>query len=102
MGIMTKRAAHLLIDAGPLTFGHLRHYLLMVREHAPDGPSVVNPSLTRHAACDMLAAGFTEYGDNDLIQSPTYTERRNAMLRLAATNILRETHYAGSPAPTMG
>lgn len=88
---MTKREAQRRVDVGDLTWGHLKQAVAECFDDEMASPSIVNPSMTHGQSLDILRAGMESREDNELVQSPRYTERRNAAGFLAAVNVLRET-----------
>jgi len=99
---MTKQQAHERIDRGDLTWGQLKHFIEQCWDQDHSVPSVVNKSMTRRQALDILSAALAPCDDNEFVVSCRYTSARNARGSLLATNVLRETHFRvrGTPEPS--
>ncbi len=91
---MTKRDAYARVDKGDLTWGHLKHWIVMVENAGyTDGPSIVNPSMLKSQALEIFTAALAPNEDDELVVSPRYTAARNTRGTLQAVNVLRETHF---------
>jgi hypothetical protein len=87
---MTRCESDARIDRGDLTWGHLKHWIEQELQGASlDRPSVVNKSMTKRQALDILYAAVLPRDDNAVLGKDSSRPRLD---RLLARNVLREVN----------